>query len=78
MLNRLRGGELTNADSIHHNDSLRCYTLRKHRPVYGGGGIIPDHFVPLDTTVYTNLYRNLSRKNLVLPRNIEIQRHTPR
>ena len=67
VLNRLRGGELTNADSIHHNDSLRCYTLRKHRPVYGGGGIIPDHFVPLDTTVYTNLYRNLSRKNLVLP-----------
>lgn len=66
-LNRLRGGELFHADSIHHNDSLKCYTLKKHRPVYGGGGIIPDYFVPLDTMVYTKYYRALSRKNLVLP-----------
>lgn len=67
VINRLRSGELTNADSIQHNDSLRCYTLREHREVYGGGGIIPDIFVPLDTTIYTNYYRSLSRNNLVLP-----------
>lgn len=66
-LNRLRNGELFHADSIHHNDSLKCYTLRKHRPVYGGGGIIPDYFVPLDTMTYTKYYRSLSRKNLILP-----------
>ncbi len=66
-LNRIRSGELFHADSIHHNDSLKCYTLKKHRPVYGGGGIIPDYFVPLDTMVYTKCYRSLSRKNLILP-----------
>ena len=66
-LKRLRSGELFHADSIHHNDSLKCFTLKKHRPVYGGGGIIPDHFVPLDTMTYTKYYRSLSRKNLILP-----------
>lgn len=66
-MNRLRSGELFHEDSIHHNDSLKCYTLKKHRPVYGGGGIIPDYFVPLDTMTYTKCYRSLSRKNLILP-----------
>lgn len=76
VLNRLRNGELTSADSIRYNDSLRCYTLRKHRAVYGGGGIIPDYFVPLDTTVYTNYYRNLSRNNVLLPNGLKyIDRH---
>ena len=54
VYNRLKKGELTNADSIHFADSLKCYTLREHRTVYGGGGIMPDHFVPLDTLAYTN------------------------
>ena len=66
VLNRLRHGELTNKDSIHFADSLRCFTLRKHRPVYGGGGIMPDVFVPLDTTIYTPLHRELSAKGIVL------------
>ena len=66
-LNRLRSGELFHADSIHYNDSLKVYTLRKHRPVYGGGGIIPDYFVPIDTLTYTKYYRALSRANLILP-----------
>lgn len=75
-LNRLRSGELFHADSIHHNDSLKCFTLKKHRPVYGGGGIIPDHFVPLDTMTYTKYYRSLSRKNLILPNGTKyIDRH---
>ncbi len=46
--------KFTNQDSIHLSDSLKYYTLRKHRVVYGGGGIMPDYFVPLDTTKYTN------------------------
>ena len=63
---RLKHGELTNADSIHFPDSLRYYTLREHRPVYGGGGIMPDVFVPLDTTRYTKFHRQLAAKNLII------------
>ena len=54
--NRLKHGEMTSADSIHFADSLRYYTLVKHRTVYGGGGIMPDYFVPLDTTRYTKFH----------------------
>ena len=54
------------ADSIHFSDSLKFKTLRKQRTVYGGGGIMPDYFVPLDTTVYTRFYRQLSLKNIIL------------
>lgn len=64
--NRFKHGELYSADSIHFNDSLRCYTLRKHRTVYGGGGIMPDVFVPLDTTQYTAFHRKLVARSLVI------------
>ena len=63
---RFKHGELYSADSIHFNDSLRCYTLRKHRTVYGGGGIMPDVFVPLDTTQYTAFHRQLVARSLVI------------
>ena len=66
MVNRLKHGELTNADSIHFADSLKFETLREHRTVYGGGGIMPDYFVPLDTTRYTPLHRQLAAKSIVL------------
>ncbi len=62
---RLKHGELTNPDSIHFADSLKFYTLRKHRVVYGGGGIMPDYFVPLDTMTYTKYHRQLVAKNIV-------------
>ncbi len=62
---RLKHGELTNADSIHFADSLKFYTLRKHRVVYGGGGIMPDYFVPLDTMTYTKYHRQLVAKGIV-------------
>ncbi len=62
---RLKHGELTNPDSIHFADSLKFYTLRKHRAVYGGGGIMPDYFVPLDTMTYTKYHRQLVAKNIV-------------
>ena len=64
--NRLKHGELTHADSIHFNDSLKYYTLKLHRPVYGGGGIMPDVFVPLDTLQYTKLHRQLVAKGIVI------------
>lgn len=64
--NRLKHGELTNRDSIHFADSLKFYTLKKHRPVYGGGGIMPDVFVPLDTMRYTQFHRQLAAKGLII------------
>ncbi len=63
---RLKHGELTNRDSIHFADSLKFYTLREHRPVYGGGGIMPDVFVPLDTLQYTKFHRQLVLKGIVI------------
>lgn len=67
---RFKNGELYSADSIHFADSLKYYTLRKHRVVYGGGGIMPDHFVPLDTTQYTPFHRQLSAKSYILNANL--------
>jgi len=63
---RLKNGELTSADSIHFADSLKFYTLKEHRAVYGGGGIMPDCFVPLDTTKYTKLHRGLAAKGVII------------
>ena len=63
---RFKHGELYSADSIHFADSLKCYTLRRHRVVYGGGGIMPDYFVPLDTTQYTPFHRQLSAKSYII------------
>ena len=70
MLNRLKSGELTNADSVHFADSLKYETLRQHRTVYGGGGIMPDYYVPLDTTVYTRFHRELAAKSIVIQSNL--------
>ena len=70
MVNRLKSGELTNADSIHFADSLKYETLRQHRTVYGGGGIMPDEYVPLDTTIYTDFHRQLSAKSIVIQQNL--------
>ncbi len=61
LLNRLKQGELQNADSIDFADSLKCFT-RNGRVVYGGGGIMPDCFVPLDTTSYTKAHRAVNAK----------------
>ena len=70
VVNRLKHGELTNADSIHFADSLKFETLRKHRTVYGGGGIMPDYFVPLDTTRYTKFHRELAAKSVIIQQNL--------
>ena len=70
MMNRLKSGELTNADSVHFADSLKFETLRQHRTVYGGGGIMPDYYVPLDTTVYTRYHRELAAKGIIIQQNL--------
>lgn len=59
LYNRYMSGEFMSADSIHFADSLKVETLKNHRPVYGGGGIMPDMFVPIDTTMYSDYYRDL-------------------
>jgi len=70
VVNRLKHGELTNQDSIHFADSLKFKTLHQGRTVYGGGGIMPDYFVPLDTTRYTPLHRQLAAKSIVIQQNL--------
>ena len=70
VYNRLKNGELTNQDSIHFADSLKFQTLNRKRTVYGGGGIMPDYFVPLDTTRYTPLHRQLAAKSIIIQQNL--------
>ncbi len=70
VIERFNKGELTNADSIHFPDSLKYRTLRKGRTVYGGGGIMPDYFVPLDTTSNTLLYRWIVAKRIMVNENL--------
>lgn len=65
LLSRYKAGELWSADSIQRPDSLRYETLRNHRPVYGGGGIIPDVFVPADTSYFSIYYRDLVAKGVL-------------
>lgn len=67
----MKRGELTNADSIHFADSLKCFTLRKHRLVYGGGGIMPDYFIPLDTTKYTKFHNEMAAKSVIITQSLK-------
>ncbi len=62
LINRYNSGELTNKDSIHFPDSLKTYTLNNKRIIYGGGGIMPDIFIPIDTNSYPAFYRDVIRK----------------
>ena len=76
VYNRLKSGELTTADSVHFADSLKYFTLKEHRIVYGGGGIMPDEFVPLDTAKYTRFHRQLSATGIVINSNLRyVDRH---
>ncbi len=63
LAKRLEGGELTSIDHINFPDSLKYYTPR-NRLVYGGGGIMPDVFVPWDSTKYTDFYVDLLSKGI--------------
>jgi carboxyl-terminal processing protease len=56
---RLGSGEMLSADSIHHLNQKAFKTLEQHRTVYGGGGIVPDVFVPIDTSIVTHSVNRL-------------------
>lgn len=64
ILNRYEHGEFFSSDSIVAGDSIKYYT-REGRVVYGGGGIMPDFFVPQDTTEYTDYFTEAQNKGLL-------------
>ncbi len=63
--NRYQKGELFDEEKISFPDSLKYFTLQNKRLVYGGGGIMPDIFVPIDTSFYTNYYGRLVRRGVI-------------
>ncbi|MEN8224868.1 MAG: S41 family peptidase [Bacteroidota bacterium] len=64
VYNRMKHGELVHPDSITFPDSLKYYTPSK-RVVYGGGGIMPDIFIPWDSTWISDYYTDLRRKGVL-------------
>lgn len=64
ILNRYLGGEFDSADSIDVDFKQKYQTVGK-RTVYGGGGILPDYFVPIDTSGVTSWYNKLSSRGLI-------------
>lgn len=65
LLERYKHGELQYADSIIFPDSLIYKTMLLKRTVYGGGGIMPDIFVPIDTAAFTAYHRNIVAKGIM-------------
>ena len=66
-LKRYENGQMFSKDSISFPDSLMKKTLVTRRKVYSGGGIMPDIFVPMDTSMYYRYFNNLVRKNVLFP-----------
>ncbi len=64
LYNRLKNGEMIHPDSIHFPDSLKYFTS-KNRLVYGGGGIMPDVFIPWDSTRVSDYYSDLIRNGVL-------------
>jgi len=62
--NRAKHGEMYNADSIQTDDTT-TYKTKSGKIVYGGGGIYPDEFIPLDTTHYTSWFKKVSRSEYI-------------
>lgn len=62
--NRVSHGELESADSIHFADTLK-YTTPGGKTVYGGGGIMPDYFIPLDTSVYSDYLQQVVSNSVI-------------
>lgn len=65
LVERFNRGESFSKDSIQFPDSLKFRTLKEGRIVYGGGGIMPDIFIPQDTSFYTPFYGEVLRKGLL-------------
>ena len=70
IVNRYKHNEFFSADSIHFADSLKFVTP-KGKVVYGGGGIMPDIFIPLDTTNMTKYFLEVSGRNILYRYTIE-------
>ena len=64
MKHRYDAGEFSSEDSV-HLDKSQIFHTRTGRPVYAGGGIMPDVFVPIDTTMYSDYYRDLVAKGVI-------------
>jgi carboxyl-terminal processing protease len=64
IMNRHKHGEMLNPDSVKIADSMKYYTAGK-RVVYGGGGIMPDIFIPIDTQRVSDYYVDLMRKGII-------------
>lgn len=71
IFERYKHGEMTVADSIKRNDSLK-FTTPKGKIVYGGGGIIPDIFVPIDTVGVTDFLVAVNKKSLQMKYSIKL------
>ena len=65
LLDRANEGEYYCLDSIQFNDTLRYATRLNGRTIYGGGGVMPDVYVPVDTSEYSTYYRDLSAKGII-------------
>ena len=70
LVHRYNNNEFFSADSIHFADSLK-YTTPKGKVVYGGGGIMPDVFIPMDTLDMTKYYMEVSGRNILYRYTIE-------
>lgn len=70
MVRRYSNNEFFSADSIHFADSLK-YTTPKGKVVYGGGGIMPDIFIPMDTVDVTKYFMEVSGRNILYRYTIE-------
>jgi carboxyl-terminal processing protease len=72
-LDRFKNGEMYSKDSIHFADSLK-YKTDLGRTVYGGGGIMPDIFIPQDTTAFSSYLSQLMNKGLLRELALEIHK----
>ena len=64
LLDRANEGEYYSLDSIQFNDTLRYTTRINGRTIFGGGGVMPDLYVPVDTSDYSTYYRDLTAKGI--------------
>ncbi len=63
---RYLGDEMYKEDTTKTSDSPIYYTLKEKRPIYGGGGVVPDVFIPRDTTAFSSFYSEILRKGVVI------------
>ena len=71
-IRRFENGELFFEDSIHLDQEQSYKTKMNARTVYGGGGIMPDIFIPMDTSKHYQYYNELLRKNLIYDKVLSI------